>query len=124
MEELRMHFRPEFINRVDDIVVFHSLNKEHMKDVIKIQLERLKKRLNERKISLKISAKAIEFLTEYGFDPVYGARPLKRAIQKKLESPLARAILSGEVKERQNITAKLADGNFIFCIEALYLNLP
>ena len=86
MQELRQHFRPEFLNRVDDTVVFHPLHKEHMKGIIKIQLERLKKRLDERHISLKLEAKTIDFLTESGFDPVYGARPLKRAIQKELET--------------------------------------
>jgi len=114
MEELRKHFRPEFLNRVDDIVVFHTLKKEHIKSVIKIQLERLKNRLDQRNISLKISEDVIEFLTEYGFDPVYGARPLKRAIQKKLETALAKAILSGEVKEGRNVTVNLIDGNITF----------
>ena len=114
MQELRQHFRPEFLNRVDDTVVFHPLQKEHMKGIIKIQLERLKKRLDERNISLKLAAKTIDFLTESGFDPVYGARPLKRAIQKELETALARAVLSGEIKDGQHITANLVDGKIVF----------
>ena len=114
MQELRQHFRPEFLNRGDDTVVFHPLQKEHMKGIIKIQLERLKKRLDERNISLKLAAKTIDFLTESGFDPVYGARPLKRAIQKELETALARAVLSGEIKDGQHVTANLVDGKIVF----------
>ena len=116
--ELKKHFRPEFLNRVDDTVVFHSLLKEHMKGIIKIQLERLKKRLDERHISLKLSAKTIEFLTESGFDPVYGARPLKRTIQKELETALARALLSGEIKEGQHVIASIVDGKISFDLKS------
>ena len=118
MQELRQHFRPEFLNRVDDTVVFHPLQKEHMKGIIKIQLERLKKRLHDRNISLKLAAKTIDFLTESGFDPVYGARPLKRAIQKELETALARAVLSGEIKDGQHITANLVDGKIAFDLKS------
>ena len=118
IHELRQHFRPEFLNRVDDTVVFHSLRKEHMKGIIKIQLERLKKRLDERHISLKLSAKTIEFLTESGFDPVYGARPLKRTIQKELETALARALLSGEIKEGQHVIASIVDGKISFDLKS------
>jgi len=85
LQELRQHFRPEFLNRVDDTVVFHPLLQEHMSSIIKIQLERLKKRLQEKNISLRLTDKAVDFLAEVGYDPVYGARPLKRAIQKKLK---------------------------------------
>ena len=114
MTELMQHFRPEFLNRVDDTVVFHPLQKEHMKGIIKIQLQRLKKRLDERNISLKLAAKTIDFLTESGFDPVYGARPLKRSIQKELETALARAVLCGEIKDGQHVTANLIDGKIAF----------
>ena len=114
MTELRQHFRPEFLNRVDDTVVFHPLKKEHMKGIIKIQLERLKKRLEERNISLKLAAKTIDFLTESGFDPVYGARPLKRSIQKELETALASAVLTGEIKDGQHVTANLDNGKIVF----------
>ena len=114
MQELRQHFRPEFLNRVDDSVVFHPLLQEHMSGIIKIQLERLKKRLHERNISLCLTEKAIEFLAEVGYDPVYGARPLKRAIQKELETELARAILSGEIQEGQEVTANVSNGKIIF----------
>ncbi|MDP7582011.1 MAG: ATP-dependent chaperone ClpB [SAR324 cluster bacterium] len=114
LQELRQHFRPEFLNRVDDSVVFHPLLQEHMSGIIKIQLERLKKRLHERNISLCLTEKAIEFLAEVGYDPVYGARPLKRAIQKELETELARAILSGEIQEGQEVTANVSGGKIFF----------
>ena len=114
MQELRQHFRPEFLNRVDGSVVFHPLLQEHMSGIIKIQLERLKKRLHERNISLCLTEKAIEFLAEVGYDPVYGARPLKRAIQKELETELARAILSGEIQEGQEVTANVSNGKIFF----------
>ena len=114
MQELRQHFRPEFLNRVDGSVVFHPLLQEHMSGIIKIQLERLKKRLHERNISLCLTKKAIEFLAEVGYDPVYGARPLKRAIQKELETELGRAILSGEIQEGQEVTANFSGGKIFF----------
>jgi ATP-dependent Clp protease ATP-binding subunit ClpB len=85
-----------------------------MSGIIKIQLERLKKRLHERNISLCLTEKAIEFLAEVGYDPVYGARPLKRAIQKELETELARAILSGEIQEGQEVTANFSGGKIFF----------
>ncbi|MDP6654748.1 MAG: AAA family ATPase, partial [SAR324 cluster bacterium] len=114
MQELRQHFRPEFINRVDDSVVFHPLLQEHMSGIIKIQLERLKKRLHERNISMFLTEKTFDFLAEVGYDPVYGARPLKRAIQKELETELARAILSGEIQEGQEVTANVSNGKIFF----------
>ena len=114
LQELRQHFRPEFLNRVDDTVVFHPLLHEHMYNIIKIQLERLKKRLQERNITLHLSDKTVEFLAEVGFDPVYGARPLKRAIQKELETALARAILSGEINDGQEVTANVSAGKIFF----------
>jgi len=114
LQELRQHFRPEFLNRVDDTVVFHPLLQEHMNGIIKIQLERLKKRLQERNISLQFEDKTIDYLAEVGYDPVYGARPLKRAIQKELETALARAILSGEIHEGQEVTANVSKAKIFF----------
>ncbi len=114
LQELRQHFRPEFLNRVDDTVVFHPLLQEHMNGIIKIQLERLKKRLQERNISLQLEDKTIDYLAEVGYDPVYGARPLKRAIQKELETALARAILSGEIHEGQEVTANVSKAKIFF----------
>ena len=113
-QELRQHFRPEFLNRVDDTVVFHPLFQEHMNGIIKIQLERLKKRLEERNISLQLEDKTIDYLAEVGYDPVYGARPLKRAIQKKLETALARAILSGEIHDGHEVTANVSKAKIFF----------
>ena len=114
LQELRQHFRPEFLNRVDDTVVFHPLFQEHMNGIIKIQLERLKKRLEERNISLQLEDKTIDYLAEVGYDPVYGARPLKRAIQKELETALARAILSGEIHDGQEVTANVSKAKIFF----------
>ena len=114
LQELRQHFRPEFLNRVDDTVVFHPLFQEHMNGIIKIQLERLKKRLEERNISLQLEDKTIDYLAEVGYDQVYGARPLKRAIQKELETALARSILSGEIHEGQEVTAKVSKAKIFF----------
>jgi ATP-dependent Clp protease ATP-binding subunit ClpB len=95
MEVVGQHFRPEFINRVDDVVVFHPLGREQIRAITDIQLGLLRKRLAERDIGLEISTAALDRLGEAGFDPVYGARPLKRAIQTQVENPLAQALLSG-----------------------------
>jgi len=114
MEELRQHFRPEFLNRVDETIVFHPLLQEHMNGIIMIQLERLKSRLNERNIRLQLTDKTIDYLSEAGFDPIYGARPLKRIIQKELETALARSILSGEINDGENVTAEISAGKIIF----------
>jgi ATP-dependent Clp protease ATP-binding subunit ClpB len=96
METLTQHFRPEFLNRVDDLVVFHPLEPEHIRRIVDIQLEYLRQRLADRDISLVLDDNAIERLADAGFDPVYGARPLKRAIQQQVENPLAQQILAGE----------------------------
>lgn len=99
LEALRAHFKPEFLNRIDDIVIFHGLTKENIKDIVEIQLRNLRKRLSQKKITIHLSEKAKEVLAEEGFDPVYGARPLKRAIQRLIQDPLALKILNGEFKE-------------------------
>lgn len=96
MNIVGQHFRPEFINRVDDIVVFHPLNEEQIKEVAKIQIGRLAKRLEENDLRLEVTDGALALLAEAGYDPVYGARPLKRAVQQRLENPLAQRILAGE----------------------------
>ncbi|MEM8548631.1 MAG: AAA family ATPase, partial [Pseudomonadota bacterium] len=95
MEVVGTHFRPEFINRVDDTVVFHALAREHIRKIVDIQLAGLRQRLAERDLALAITDAALERLAEAGFDPVYGARPLRRAIQVAIENPLAQRILSG-----------------------------
>ncbi|EGR3113869.1 ATP-dependent chaperone ClpB [Vibrio parahaemolyticus] len=97
MDVVSKHFRPEFLNRVDEIVVFHPLGQEHIKSIASIQLERLAKRLEEKGYQLEVSDKALDLIAQVGFDPVYGARPLKRAIQQSVENPLAKSILAGEI---------------------------
>jgi ATP-dependent Clp protease ATP-binding subunit ClpB len=100
---LRQQFRPEFLNRVDEIVVFHSLSREQLKQIVEIQLERLSARLAERHIALELTDQAREYLAAAGYDPQYGARPLKRAIQKELETPLGKLLLKGEVSDGQKV---------------------
>jgi ATP-dependent Clp protease ATP-binding subunit ClpB len=96
MEVVGQHFRPEFINRIDETVVFHPLGREQIRAITEIQVGHLRKRLADREIGFEISVAALDRLGEAGFDPVYGARPLKRAIQQELENPLAQKILAGE----------------------------
>ncbi|MBW4422563.1 MAG: ATP-dependent chaperone ClpB [Myxacorys californica WJT36-NPBG1] len=103
MEALRASFRPEFLNRIDDTIIFHSLQKSELREIVKIQIKRLEQRLAERKMSLKLSDSALDFLAELGFDPVYGARPLKRAIQRELETAIAKQILRGEYTDGDTI---------------------
>jgi ATP-dependent Clp protease ATP-binding subunit ClpB len=104
LEEMRSHFRPEFLNRVDEIIVFHALSEEHLKQIVEIQLGRLRRRLADRHIVLELTENARANLVRTGYDPHYGARPLKRAIQKKLETPLGRLLVKGEVRDGQTIT--------------------
>ena len=98
-EALRAHFRPEFLNRIDDIIVFHPLRESEIEKIVEIQLKYLEKLLRERKISLKLTHSAKALLAKQGYDPIYGARPLKRAIQKYLQDPLSLKLLEGEFKE-------------------------
>ena len=98
-EALSSHFRPEFLNRIDDTIIFHSLRRNELRQIVALQVERLRKRLNERKLELNISEEATDWLANAGYDPVYGARPLKRAIQRELETPIAKAILAGRYEE-------------------------
>lgn len=114
MELVGQHFRPEFINRIDDCVVFHSLTKDQIANIALIQIEKLKQRLQSQDIQLSLADKTLEHLAEAGFDPVYGARPLKRTIQQKLENPLAQALLTGTFKPGESILAKWVDGHVDF----------
>lgn len=107
LEEMRRLFRPEFLNRVDEIIVFHSLSQEHLKHIVEIQLNDLRKRLEERQIQVQLTDRAKEYLVQVGYNPSYGARPLKRAIQKEIEVSLGKLILKGEVRERQTVLADL-----------------
>ena len=110
MELVSAHFRPEFINRIDETVVFHALGKEHMQGIATIQLARLRKRLAERELGLEISPAALAQLVEVGYDPVFGARPLKRAIQTHLENPLAQRILAGDFLPGSTVHVDYKDG--------------
>jgi ATP-dependent Clp protease ATP-binding subunit ClpB len=103
MEAMRSSFRPEFLNRIDEIIIFHSLQKSELREIVKIQALRLSERLSDRKMSLKLSDAALDFLADVGYDPVFGARPLKRAIQRELETPIAKSILRGEFSEGDTI---------------------
>jgi ATP-dependent Clp protease ATP-binding subunit ClpB len=103
MDEMRHHFRPEFLNRVDETIVFHSLTEEHLKEIVDIQLGHLRKRLDERHIALDLTDAARTWLVRAGYDPTYGARPLKRAIQKEIETPMARMMLEGKVRDGQRV---------------------
>ncbi len=114
MEELKNYFRPEFVNRIDEIVVFHGLDKEQIKQIAKIQLDKLATRLAKLDIKWQITDEVLDFLAQVGFDPVYGARPLKRAIQQELENPLAKAILAGKYSPGQVIKIKIKEGKIVF----------
>jgi ATP-dependent Clp protease ATP-binding subunit ClpB len=103
LEELRQHFRPEFLNRVDETIVFHALSEEHLKRIVDIQLNYLRPRLEERHITLELSDRAKEHLVRVGYDPSYGARPLKRALQREVETALGRQLLEGKVRDGQNV---------------------
>ncbi len=110
MVEVSAHFRPEFINRVDDIVVFHSLGREEIKSIAKIQLLGLRQRLQEMGLKLEISGAALDIIADAGFDPIYGARPLKRAIQTQIENPLAETLLSDKLVDKEVVRIDVLDG--------------
>jgi ATP-dependent Clp protease ATP-binding subunit ClpB len=112
--ELRGHFRPEFLNRVDDIIIFHSLDESQLATIVEIQLKRLEKRLAQQHLALELDKSARRFLAKEGYDPQFGARPLKRAIQEKLLDPLAMKVLAGEFKPGDRIAAKAKDGELEF----------
>ena len=114
MEVVGQHFRPEFINRVDDIVVFHPLSQDQISLIVDIQLEYLRRRLKERDMLLEVSPDAVATLAEAGYDPVYGARPLKRAIQQRIENPLAQEILKGAFKPGDTVTVAVDGGDIVF----------
>ena len=114
MEIVGHHFRPEFINRVDEVVVFHPLGKEQIRAIAAIQVEQLRRRLRDQQMDLEITDAALDKLGEAGFDPVYGARPLKRALQQSIENPLAQEILAGEFTVGDVIQVDVQDGQFVF----------
>ena len=114
MGEVKTHFRPEFVNRIDEIVVFHALDEKHIAGIARIQLKYLEKRLARLEMSMEVSDAALAVIAEAGFDPVFGARPLKRAIQERIENPLARQILEGKfaAKDRVAVDAKKGQVSF------------
>jgi ATP-dependent Clp protease ATP-binding subunit ClpB len=113
MGELREHFRPEFLNRVDETVVFHPLETDQLTKIVEIQLERLRARLTERRISLSVTPAALRHLGERGYDQVYGARPLKRLIQQEIETPMARQLVRGELRDGDTATVDLKDRQIV-----------
>ncbi|MFZ0660202.1 MAG: ATP-dependent chaperone ClpB [Candidatus Binataceae bacterium] len=108
LDVLRQSFRPEFLNRVDEIVVFHPLARDELRKIVEVQLGRLRKRLEDRKITIELTSKALDYLAEHGYDPSYGARPLKRLIQSELETALARKILTSEIRDGSKVTVDTA----------------
>ena len=114
MEAMRNSFRPEFLNRIDEIIIFHSLQKEQLREIVKLQVQLLRSRLEDQKMSLKLADIALDFVADIGYDPVYGARPLKRAVQRYLETPIAKSILRGEFKAGDTIFVDVEDERLTF----------
>ena len=114
MEAMRATFRPEFLNRIDEMIIFHSLSKRELRQIVLLQVKRLEKRLADRKMSLKLSESAIDFLAEIGYDPVYGARPLKRGIQRELETQMAKGILRGDFVDGDTIFVDIENERLAF----------
>jgi ATP-dependent Clp protease ATP-binding subunit ClpB len=114
MAELDRTFRPEFLNRVDDVILFRSLTKEDLVKIVDIQLRRLRTLLAERQLEIEVTDEAKRYLAEVGYDPVYGARPLKRAIQREVQDPLAMAVLEGRFEEGATVRVEARDARLAF----------
>ena len=114
MAEVKSYFRPELINRIDEVVVFHALGEAHIKSIARIQMSSLIKRVAAMEMGLEVTDAALGLIADAGFDPVYGARPLKRAIQSEIENPLAKEILSGRFAAKETIVVDAADGRIVF----------
>ena len=114
MDVVRAHFRPEFLNRVDEIILFHRLKREDMGKIVDIQLGRLKKLLADRKITLAVDDEAKDWLGKKGYDPAYGARPLKRAIQKYVQDPLAEMVLAGKIHDGETVKITAGKDGLMF----------
>ena len=123
MAEVRAHFRPEFINRIDDIVVFHALDEKNIGAIAKIQLRHLEQRLASMEMKLDASDEALQKIAEAGYDPVYGARPLKRAIQQQIENPLSKLILSGKFGAKDTVPVRVRGGALVFEAEPAAVDL-
>jgi len=114
MEALKVQFRPEFLNRVDEIIIFHRLGRKHIKQIVDLQFEALKQRLADRNIDVQLSEEAKELLVKEGYDPAYGARPLKRTIQRMVLDPLAIQVLEGGFREGDSVLVDAKDSSIIF----------
>jgi ATP-dependent Clp protease ATP-binding subunit ClpB len=114
MEAVRAHFRPELLNRIDEVVIFRPLGRDQIGQIVDMQLRDLRRRLDERHITLEVWPRAKEELGEIGFDPIYGARPLRRAIQQRIVHPLALRLLEGEFSDGDTISVDAANGEFVF----------
>jgi ATP-dependent Clp protease ATP-binding subunit ClpB len=123
-EALRQHFKPEFLNRIDDVVFFHALGREHIRQIIDVQLASLLRRLEDRKLRLVLTDAARERIIEEGYDPVYGARPLKRTLQRRLLDPLALAVLQGTFGEGDTVRADANDGGLVLNKETDPASVP
>ena len=108
------HFRPEFLNRLDESIVFHSLNRDELSKIVELQIERFRNRLMEKNLKLDITQSVLDWIANKGYDPVYGARPLKRAIQKEIETPMAKFILAGNYLPDQTIRIDIKDDKLFF----------
>jgi ATP-dependent Clp protease ATP-binding subunit ClpB len=117
-DALRDHFRPEFLNRIDELVVFRPLEREQLAEIVELQLERLRARLAERRLGLELTDAAKEAVAEAGWDPAYGARPLKRALQRLVENPLALRLLEGEFADGDTIVVDAREGELLFTAAA------
>ena len=111
---MRERFRPEFLNRIDEIVVFRPLTREQIGEIVELQLTRLRERLAERRLSLELTDEAKELIADAGWDPTYGARPLKRALQRLVENPLALRLLEGDFAEGDTVLVDARDGELVF----------
>jgi ATP-dependent Clp protease ATP-binding subunit ClpB len=113
-EEVKLHFRPEFLNRIDDVVVFHALDRSNIQSIAKIQLQRLHERLAKLDMQLVVSDEALDLIGKVGYDPLFGARPLKRAIQQEIENPVAKLILAGKFGPKDVIPVEVEGGKLVF----------
>ena len=113
MEAVRAAFRPEFLNRLDEILLFRRLSRDDMKGIVAIQIERLKKLLADRKIKIELDSAAMAWLANAGYDPIYGARPLKRVIQRELQNPLAQSILEGRIPDGSTVHVSSGEGGLV-----------
>jgi ATP-dependent Clp protease ATP-binding subunit ClpB len=121
---LRDHFRPEFLNRVDEIVLFHRLTREELREIAQIQLNQMRDLLDRRGIAVALTPAATDRLIEEGYDPVYGARPLKRVIQRQIIDPLALKLIQGDIQDGERVSVDVRDGVLVFDVEETAVAMP